>query len=81
MRTTLLHHSHGTRAARRHAEASAYIWFSRLDMTCPPDDLRRTGNPLTDARYSEWHSYDNVPFPKHIEINRPRDEYAWCSTS
>ena len=34
------------------------------------------GNILTDARYSDWKSYDNVPFPKHIEINRPRDEYA-----
>jgi hypothetical protein len=34
------------------------------------------GNLLTDARYSQWHPYDNVPFPKHIEINRPRDEYA-----
>ena len=34
------------------------------------------GNILTDARYVQWHRYDNVPFPKHIEINRPRDEYA-----
>ena len=31
---------------------------------------------LTDARYSDWKAYDNVPFPKHIEINRPKDEYA-----
>ena len=34
------------------------------------------GNILTDARYCDWKAYDNVPFPKHIEINRPRDEYA-----
>jgi hypothetical protein len=34
------------------------------------------GNILTDARYTEWKPYDNVAFPKHIEINRPRDEYA-----
>ena len=34
------------------------------------------GNILTDARYSQWHAYDNVPFPKHIEINRPQDEYG-----
>jgi outer membrane lipoprotein-sorting protein len=53
------------------------IWFSRLDMTLARQMIfDETGNPLTDARYSEWHSYDNVPFPKHIEINRPRDEYA-----
>jgi len=53
------------------------IWYSRIDMNMARqlifDDA---GNILTDARYSEWHSYDNVPFPKHIEINRPRDEYA-----
>ena len=24
----------------------------------------------------EWKPYDNVPFPKHIEINRPQDEYG-----
>jgi hypothetical protein len=38
--------------------------------------LDAEGNILTDARYSEWRSFDNVRFPKHIEINRPRDEYA-----
>ena len=53
------------------------IWFSRLDLTIARQMIfDEAGNPLTDARYSQWHSYDNVPFPKHIEINRPRDEYA-----
>lgn len=53
------------------------VWFNRLDlelarqMIFDPD-----GNILTDARYSQWHSFDNVAFPKHIEINRPRDEYG-----
>ncbi|MDR3698500.1 MAG: hypothetical protein P4L56_02620 [Candidatus Sulfopaludibacter sp.] len=53
------------------------IWFSRVDLQMSRqlifDDA---GNILTDARYSQWHAYDNVPFPKHIEINRPRDEYG-----
>jgi outer membrane lipoprotein-sorting protein len=53
------------------------IWFSRVDLQMARqlifDD---NGNILTDARYSQWHAYDNVPFPKHIEINRPRDEYG-----
>jgi len=53
------------------------IWFSRVDLQMARqlifDDA---GNILTDARYSQWHAYDNVPFPKHIEINRPRDEYG-----
>jgi Domain of unknown function (DUF4292) len=53
------------------------IWFSRIDMSLARQMIfDDAGNPLTDARYSQWHPYDNVPFPKHIEINRPRDEYA-----
>jgi outer membrane lipoprotein-sorting protein len=53
------------------------IWFSRIDLTIARQMIfDDAGNPLTDARYSQWHPYDNVPFPKHIEINRPRDEYA-----
>ena len=53
------------------------IWFNRVSL-----DLARQlifdseGNILTDARYAQWRAYDNVAFPKHIEINRPRDEYA-----
>jgi len=53
------------------------IWFSRLDLTIARQMIfDEAANLLTDARYSQWHPYDNVPFPKHIEINRPRDEYA-----
>ncbi|MBZ5584142.1 MAG: DUF4292 domain-containing protein [Acidobacteriia bacterium] len=53
------------------------IWFNRLNLTMSRqlvfDDQ---GNILTDARYDKWQPYDNVPFPQHIEINRPRDEYG-----
>jgi hypothetical protein len=53
------------------------IWYSRLDLLMARQMIfDETGNLLTDARYSQWRPYDNVPFPKHIEINRPRDEYA-----
>ncbi len=53
------------------------IWFSRTDLRLARQlILDEAGNILTDARYSEWKPYDNVPFPKHIEINRPRDEYG-----
>jgi outer membrane lipoprotein-sorting protein len=53
------------------------IWFNRTDLKLARELIFDTaGNILTDARYSDWKSYDNVPFPKHIEINRPRDEYA-----
>ncbi len=53
------------------------IWFNRLDLQLARqlifDDA---GNILSDARYSQWHAYDNVPFPKHIEINWAREESA-----
>jgi len=53
------------------------IWFNRLDLQMARQLIfDEAGNILTDARYSQWKAYDNVPFPKHIEINRPRDEYA-----
>jgi len=53
------------------------VWFSRLDLRMARQMIfDEAGDLLTDARYSQWHPYDNVPFPKHIEINRPRDEYA-----
>jgi len=53
------------------------IWFGRTDLLLARQIIYdEAGNILTDARYSQWHPYDNVAFPKHIEINRPRDEYA-----
>lgn len=62
---------------RGQVRISRSIWFDRLNLQIvrqlifDPD-----GNILSDARYSEWQSYDGVPFPKHIDINRPRDEYS-----
>ena len=53
------------------------LWFDRSGL-----DLVRqlifdaSGDILTDARYSDWKPYDHVPFPKHIEIERPKDEYG-----
>jgi outer membrane lipoprotein-sorting protein len=56
---------------------SRTIWFNRVDLQIARQiTLDSNGNILTDARYSEWKAYDNVPFPKHIEINRPQDEYG-----
>jgi outer membrane lipoprotein-sorting protein len=53
------------------------IWFSRLDLSLSRQlILDDAGNILTDARYRDWRAFDNVRFPKHIEINRPRDEYG-----
>jgi outer membrane lipoprotein-sorting protein len=53
------------------------IWFNRLNLQISRQIIfDANGNILTDARYSDWKPYDNIPFPKHIEINRPRDEYG-----
>ena len=53
------------------------IWFNRLDLQLARQLIfDGSGNILSDARYAEWKAYDNVPFPKHIEINWPREESA-----
>jgi len=53
------------------------IWFNRLNLQMERQIIfDNGGNILTDARYTEWKPWDNVPFPKHIEINRPQDEYG-----
>jgi len=58
-------------------QLSRSIWFNRYTLTIARQfTFDANGNILTDARYSDWKAYDNVPFPKHIEINRPKDEYA-----
>lgn len=53
------------------------IWFDRQTLRIVRQKVFDTrGRLLTDARYDKWQSFDGVPFPKHIEINRPKDEYA-----
>jgi outer membrane lipoprotein-sorting protein len=53
------------------------IWFSRLNLSVARqlifDDA---GNILSDSRYDQWRYYDSAPFARHIEINRPQDEYG-----
>jgi hypothetical protein len=68
---------HVVREARGDLHLTRTIWFNRVDLRLARQlILDENGNILTDARYSDWKAYDNVPFPKHIEINRPRDEYG-----
>ncbi len=53
------------------------IWFNRVNMEIARQLIfDAAGNILTDAHYSDWHAYDKVSFPKHVEINRPQDEYG-----
>jgi len=68
---------HAVHDAGGRLQLSRTIWFNRLDLEMARQIIFDSlGNILTDARYSQWKSYDNVAFPKHIEINRPRDEYG-----
>jgi outer membrane lipoprotein-sorting protein len=53
------------------------LWFERLKLQLVRELIfDPSGDILTDARYSDWKVYDNIPFPKHIEIERPKDEYG-----
>jgi hypothetical protein len=71
----ILHEIRETPDGQLHLQRT--IWFNRVNLQLArqlifdPD-----GNILSDARYAQWKAYDNVPFPKHIEIDRPRDEYG-----
>jgi hypothetical protein len=50
------------------------LWFNRLDLLLGRQLIfDSAGNILTDVRYSEWKPWDNVPFPKHVDFNRPQD--------
>jgi hypothetical protein len=63
--------------ANRQLYVNRAVWFDRVELRLARQLIfDEVGNILTDARYSEWRAYDNVPFPKHVEINRPRDEYG-----
>jgi hypothetical protein len=53
------------------------IWFERLTLNIARQIIYDpNGEIVTDARYSEWTKYNGVPFPKVIDINRPKDEYG-----
>ena len=57
------------------------FWFDRLKLQLVRQLIfDPSGDILTDARYSNWQVYDNVSFPKTIEIERPKDEYGVVMT-
>lgn len=60
---------------------SRSVWFDRTSLA-PVRQIvfDPSGNILTDARYSYWQAYNDVPFPKQIAINRPQDEYGVVMT-
>jgi hypothetical protein len=71
----ILHEIRETPDGQLHLDRN--IWFNRVNLQLSRQLIfDANGNILSDDRYSQWKAYDNVPFPKHIEINRPRDEYG-----
>jgi outer membrane lipoprotein-sorting protein len=57
------------------------FWFDRLKLQLVRQLIfDPSGDIVTDARYSNWQVYDNVAFPKTIEIERPKDEYGVVMT-
>ena len=53
------------------------IWFSRITLHIIRQIIYDPkGEMLTDARYSDWKTYDGFLFPRVIDINRPQDEYG-----
>jgi hypothetical protein len=71
----IIHEIHETADGQLHLLRT--IWFNRLDLQLARQLIfDGKGNILSDARYSEWRPYDNIAFPKHIEINWPREESA-----
>ena len=68
---------HAISEVNGHLHLDRTIWFNRVNLQIVRQIIFDSeGSILTDARYSEWRPYDNIAFPKHVEINRPRDEYA-----
>lgn len=53
------------------------VWFDRLTLQIARQiSFDPTGEIVSDTRYSEWQNHDGVPFPKVIDMNRPKDAYG-----
>jgi len=53
------------------------VWFDRIDLNIVRQTVYdEAGALISDTRYSKWQPYNNVMFPGHIDINRPKDGYG-----
>lgn len=53
------------------------IWFDRLSLNIARQTIfDPQGEIVSDTRYSDWSVVDGVPFPKKIDLNRPKDGYG-----
>jgi outer membrane lipoprotein-sorting protein len=53
------------------------VWFSRIDLSIVRQKvLDDMANILSDTRYAKWQPFNNISFPSHIDLNRPKDGYG-----
>jgi len=56
---------------------SRRITFDRVNLQITEQrEYDPGGSIVSRSRYDDWHIYDNIRFPAHIEITRPKDEYG-----
>jgi outer membrane lipoprotein-sorting protein len=57
------------------------VWFDRVALRIVRQQrFDSSGALVMDVRYSDWQGFNGVPFPKKIDINRPKDEYGVVMT-
>jgi len=53
------------------------IWVERSQLQIVRQlEFDDSGDIVSDARYKNWQEYNGIPFPRTIELNRPKDEYG-----
>jgi outer membrane lipoprotein-sorting protein len=57
--------------------ADREVWFDRQDLSIVRQKVYDAkGAIVSDTSYSKWKTFNGVPFPSHIDINRRMDEYG-----
>ncbi len=64
------------RELRGELEIARKLWFDRADLRLARVQLYGPGGRLvSDIRYDDWQAATDVPFPRHIWLVRPHDDY------
>ena len=65
------------RAADGGPVAEREVWFDRQDLSIVREKVYDPeGAIVSDTSYSRWKTFNGVPFPSHIDINRRMDGYG-----
>ncbi len=64
------------RELRGELEIARKLWFDRADLRLARVQLYGpAGRLVSDIRYDDWQAAADVPFPRHIWLVRPHDDY------